>query len=326
MKQKQFEEQHQNEWKGLRLFLQTPPKQRRANAQRLRSFPHDYRRLTMQLAIARERNYSLNLIEELEELTLDCHQHLYGRRNDKRLDLMQFFLVTFPQSVRREWKLMLLSGFLLLGMMGLMIGAVQLYPELPHYLLDADTLSRIEEMYDPAGENFKENRDAYDDLMMWAHYIRNNVGIDFACFASGIFVGIGSIFFMLFNGIFLGVVAGHLTQIGYGSTFWPFVSGHGALELVAAVISGAAGMKVGFSILAPGPYTRVQALKRKTAEALPILAGAATMTFLAAFIEAFWSPLASIPPHIKYIYGGAMWCFVIFYFIFFGRGRRHVSK
>ena len=32
--------------------------------------------------------------------------------------------------------------------------------------------------------------------------------------------GLGSLFFLLFNGLVIGAVAGHLTQIGYIGTFW----------------------------------------------------------------------------------------------------------
>lgn len=48
-----------------------------------------------------------------------------------------------------------------------------------------------------------------------------------------------------------GAIAGHLTDIGYGQTFWPFVIGHGAFELTAIALAGAAGLKLGWALLAP---------------------------------------------------------------------------
>ena len=44
--------------------------------------------------------------------------------------------------------------------------------------------------------------------MMFAHYINNNVGIDFRIFAGGIFFGIGTLFFLIYNGLYLGAVVG----------------------------------------------------------------------------------------------------------------------
>jgi uncharacterized membrane protein SpoIIM required for sporulation len=46
-------------------------------------------------------------------------------------------------------------------------------------------------------------------------------------------LGLGSAFFLIFNGLMIGAVAGHLTRIGFGQTFWSFVIGHGAFELTA---------------------------------------------------------------------------------------------
>jgi len=54
-------------------------------------------------------------------------------------------------------------------------------------------------------------------------------------------------------------VAGHLTQKGYTDTFWPFVSGHSALELTAATIAGAAGLMLGRAVINPQNHTRLLA-------------------------------------------------------------------
>ena len=40
----------------------------------------------------------------------------------------------------------------------------------------------------------------------------------------------------------IGAVAGHLTEIGFGQTFWSFVIAHGAFELSAIALAGAAGL------------------------------------------------------------------------------------
>jgi hypothetical protein len=45
------------------------------------------------------------------------------------------------------------------------------------------------------------------------------------------------------------------------------------------------------------------------------------MFFIAAFIEAFWSPLTEVPPPVKYGVGIFLWLAVIAYLILAGRGR-----
>ncbi|MEO4017989.1 stage II sporulation protein M, partial [Pseudomonas rossensis] len=70
-------------------------------------------------------------------------------------------------------------------------------------------------------------RAASEDWVMFGYYIMHNIGIAFQTFASGLLFGLGSAFFLFFNGLMIGAVAGHLTHIGYGQTFWSFVVGHG---------------------------------------------------------------------------------------------------
>ena len=61
---------------------------------------------------------------------------------------------------------------------------------------------------------------AATDWAMFGHYIRNNIGIAFQCFAGGLFFGIGSLFVLAFNGALAGSVAGYLTWRGLGENFY----------------------------------------------------------------------------------------------------------
>ena len=91
---------------------------------------------------------------------------------------------------------------------------------------------------------------------MFGFYIRHNVGIAFQCFAAGLFAGVGSLFFLAYNGALIGAVAGYLTERGLAATFFSFVVTHSAFELTAIVLSGAAGLRLGTRLLAPGRQTR----------------------------------------------------------------------
>ena len=176
-------------------------------------------------------------------------------------------------------------------------------------------------MYDPSNATLArpEGRESDSDFMMFGYYIFNNVGIDFKTYASGLLLGIGSIFFMIFNGLHIGGIAGHLTNKGYIETFWPFVSGHSALELTAATIAGAAGLKLGYSLINPKGFTRGLALKQAGIDSFPLICGAGFMTFLAAFVEGFWSATPGIPNLIKYAIGIAAWLAVFSYLLLAGR-------
>src|SRR6185503_12321852 len=122
------------------------------------------------------------------------------------------------------------------------------------------------------------------------------------------------------NGVILGAVAGYLTQVGYRETFWSFVAGHSSLELLAIVLSGAAGFKLGLAIISPKNLSRKAALVAAARPAVRIMYGAAVMFLGAAFVEAFWSPLTEIPFPVKIAAGISGWVILLAYFAFAGRG------
>jgi uncharacterized membrane protein SpoIIM required for sporulation len=260
-------------------------------------------------------------VERLNGLVLRAHQRIHGARAGLTGHWIQYALRTFPQLVRAEWRLVLLSTLLFYGPMAGMMLAIRVRPAAAYLVLNPTEIARMEDMYDPAAQKIGPARHSDTDLMMFGHYIRNNVSIDFQCFATGLFFGLGSAFLLAFNGLVIGTVAGHLTHAGYGSTFWPFVSGHSALELTAAVLSGAAGLRMGVGLLLPGRMKRLESLKAAARRGMRLLYGAAFMTFTAAFIEAFWSSTTAIPAHTKYGVGITLWTLLLFYFLALGHGR-----
>jgi uncharacterized membrane protein SpoIIM required for sporulation len=156
---------------------------------------------------------------------------------------------------------------------------------------------------------------------MFGFYIWNNVRIGFQTFAGGMLAGVGSAWFLGANGVIIGAVAGYLTQAGFGETFWSFVAGHSAPELLAIVLSGAAGFKLGLAIIAPGNLSRKSALIAAAKPAVRMMYGAAVMFMFAAFVEAFWSPMTEVPFNLKITAGVAAWIVFLAYFAFAGRAR-----
>ena len=155
--------------------------------------------------------------------------------------------------------------------------------------------------------------------MMFGYYIRNNIGVAFQCFAGGLFAGLGTLFFLAYNGAFSGALAGYLTERGLASTFYSFIATHAAFELTAIVLSGAAGLRIGHSLLAPARLSRGQSLVRATRESAVLLYGVTGMLLIAAAIEAFWSSAGWLPVAVKYCVAALCWVAVLGYFAFQGR-------
>ena len=145
-------------------------------------------------------------------------------------------------------------------------------------------------------------------------------GIALRAFAVGILMGGMTVYVLLSNGISIGATAGYLIALGHGRTFLAFVISHGSFELTAIAIAGGAGLMLGNAIVHPGQRTRVEAIRVQGLDAVKIAFGAAVMLFIAAGIEAFWSP-APIPAIFKYIVGATLWVVVYLYLFLAGRGQ-----
>jgi len=133
---------------------------------------------------------------------------------------------------------------------------------------------------------------------------------------------VGSIFFLAFNGAFGGAIAGYLTGRGLGPTFYSFIVTHAAFELTAIVLAGAAGLRIGHALLAPGRQTRVQSLVGASRESVVLLYGITAMLVIAAAIEAFWSSARWLPSPVKYGVAALCWIAVLAYFTLQGRRAR----
>src|SRR5262249_59601085 len=97
-------------------------------------------------------------------------------------------------------------------------------------------------MQEAYSEGFKKGRSGGENTLMAGFYVYNNVGIAFRCFATGILLGLGSVFFLIYNGLVIGTVLGFVVQAGSGRNILTFVCGHSPFELTAIVIAGAAGL------------------------------------------------------------------------------------
>ena len=319
----QFETLYQADWDELEKLLAAirgkRKEQRDTHGERVAAL---YRCVCEQLALARARSYPAYLVDRLERLSSDAHQAIYQQREFGFGRLRALAAREFPRAVRAHaayvWTA--LAVFVLpIIVVGLMVYS---RPELILSVVDAETAAEFERMYSGAEEAIGRTRGAETDVAMFGFYIRNNVGVAFQCFASGLIAGIGSLFYLAYNGVLSGAVAGYLTERGLSETFYSFVVTHAAFELTAIVLSGAAGLRMGHALLMPGRLSRRQALVVAARESIVIVYGVAVMLLIAAAIEAFWSSAVWIPPTMKYSVAAACWIAVIAYLTLQGRNAR----
>lgn len=262
------------------------------------SLAADWRALCADLAEARHVDLPDDVARWLDDLAARAHDRLYGGRNTVRGRWWAWVRDEVPREVRASWGVVLAAHLLFYGpaIAGALAGFQ--FPALAEALTSPEMLDQVEQMYaTPAND-----RAASDNIAMFGFYVMNNVGIAFRCFATGVLGGLGSVFFLVYNGLFLGVVHGHLARVGHADNLLEFVSGHGPWELTGIAISGAAGLRLGLAVVRREGRTLSGSLAVHAPSMLRLVAGAAVMIAIAAVIEGLWSA-SPVPRPVKLGFG-----------------------
>ncbi len=274
-----------------------------------------YRSLCTDLMRARGSGYAPSLVDFLDGLAARAHGALYGAKPIRLPTLWRYLTSEFPVALRRNWKYFVVSLLLLFlpCALGVVIalttqaGALEIVPA-----------AQLQGMADAYSKGFDDGRASGLDAGMAGFYVYNNVGIAFRCFATGILYGAGTVFFLVYNGLVIGTVTGYVAQAGFGGNILTFMCGHGPFELTAIVISGAAGLRMGYALVDTDGRTRIGSLRRSAPDIARMVVGAAAMLVIAAGIEAFWSPSAA-PPPVKWVFSAVFTVLVIGFLLFAGR-------
>jgi uncharacterized membrane protein SpoIIM required for sporulation len=313
MKQEDFIRHNREQWQLFENVITNTEQAKEHDVPKL------YRQISHDLATAKARQYSPELVLRLNNLLLSGQTSLYKTQNRILGSIIHFFTVNFKNSLIEIRSYVIWAHVIFYGFAAVSGAIVVYYPEQVGVFVPSAAISSIETMYDPTSEHYAKERASDSDFLMFGHYIRNNISIAFQCFVGGIIFGLGTLFYLIYNAVFLGAISGHIINIEYGSTFFSFVVTHGSFELTAIVLSAAAGGVIGKHLIVPGQYTRIESLKQAGQRTFPVILGCFILLILAAFVEAFWSSSRFIPNEVKYIVGTLCWLWVLSFV--FARGQ-----
>ena len=243
----------QETWNELEGLLNRP---RNASAAQLNRLGYLYRRVTSDLAIARRDFPQDRCVPYLNELASRAHATVYQTSPFKRGTLRQFLHFGFP-TVFRENLSFIGAAFLMFVLAFAAAYWIALTtPEFAEKIVPERFVSHIKDLEDGAwNDTSAERRNLFASFVM-----TNNIRVAFFAFAWGIMFMAGSAYILVLNGILIGGVAGLCDVNGVAMALWSFVSPHGYIELTTIFIAGGAGLKLGYSLIAPSHFTRKRAL------------------------------------------------------------------
>jgi uncharacterized membrane protein SpoIIM required for sporulation len=279
----------------------------------LERFGRLYRLTSADLAVA-QRDFPRDRVRlYLDQLLARVHPFVYQREVADWHGLLNFFTVGFPRLYRANAPYVLASAALFLVPALFALVATLTSDAVQETLVDPTLLGMIR-----AGRMWtdipEETRPAMSTFLM-----THNLQVAIMAFAGGVLAGLGTVYVLHQNGIMLGAVLGACQAHGLGLALIAFISAHGYLELSTVVIAGAAGLRLGYPLLAPGLRTRHAALAEGGHVAVRLLLGGAPLLVLAGCLEAFVSP-SDLPPAAKIAIGATTGVLLHSYLLLAGRG------
>jgi uncharacterized membrane protein SpoIIM required for sporulation len=272
----------------------------------------DYQRVSAHLSHARTAYDDPGLSGRLNRLVAEANGVIYGRRARAVATARRFFAVTFPGAVWHARKFILVSvlcTFLPAIAIAAWIGTSDdaLEASAPQSVRDAYLDEDFEDYYssEPAGQFATE-------------VTVNNIQVSLLAFAAGIFLCIGAVAVLAFNGVNLGFAAGLFLAAGQLGKFFGLILPHGLLELTAVIVAGAAGLQMGWAVIAPGDRTRGDAVAEEGRRSVVIVLGLVLAFIVAGSIEGFITG-TGLPTSIRVGIGLVVWLSFLTYVVVLGR-------
>ncbi len=270
--------------------------------------------------VARTRMYGLDAATQrrVNRLAVAAHGLLYRRRRPRPVaSVVRFFVRDFPRLWRRMWVYMAVASavFLLAGLGAYVtcrLRPATAYAFVEHGL-DVEDQARV------TAEDVSERYRQMPGGLMNAVITMNNILVALKAFALGITAGLGTGFVLLANGMMLGAFIAHFQNHGLGWEVASFLTPHGALEIFAVLVAGAAGMRLGLALAVPGRgETRRASLRSGARDAVLLVLGTVPMFMVAGFVESFVTP-SYAPGGLKIFLGLALLAVVLTYLLLAGR-------
>ncbi len=318
-----FRAAREHEWGRLDEILRRAEERsvRALDDQDLRALPVLYRGALSSLSVARETSLDLELVSYLEGLCARAYFFVYGVRTPLASRIGVFFARDWPMAVRGMWRETLIS--LLLTAVGALAG----------YLLVVSDPSWYDNFVAPelaSGRDFSASteylRNALYDvpdgnpLSVFAAFLfTHNAKIAVLCFALGFAFGVPTMMLLIVNGTMLGAIVALYDQHGLAFELAGWLSIHGTTEIFAIVLAGAAGFRIGWSVVFPGEQTRLAAAAQSGRSAALVMAGVVLMMLCAGLLEGFGRQLIS-EDWARYTIAGIMLAFWCTYFYLPRRG------
>lgn len=271
-----------------------------------------YQRVSTHLSMVRSSSTDSALTGRLSALVAQARAAVTGAHAPLSKEFVRFWTVSFPVVAYRAryWWLATTVIFVLVSILiGMWVAGD------PEVRASIGTPEMIDQLVNHDFESYYSEHDATAfALQVWT----NNAWIAVQCIAYAILLGIPIPLVLWINAVNVGVMGGLMFGAGKGAFMMGLLLPHGLLELGAVFLAGAVGMRLGWSVIAPGDRPRGQVLAEQGRAVVAVAAGLVVMLFVSGLIEAFVTP-SPLPTFLRVAIGVLALGLFLGYIGYFGR-------
>ncbi|MGY1454114.1 stage II sporulation protein M [Streptomyces sp. SS8] len=274
---------HRAEWDRLEELLRRRSRLTGAEADELVAL---YQRTATHLSLIQSAAPDPALTGRLTSLVARARSAVTGTRRSTWRDVARFFTVGFPAAVYRSrhwWIPTALLSTLVAALIGWWIGT---HPEIQASIAAPE---QLREMTRPGGQYetyYSSNPATSFAAQVWT----NNAQAAAICLIFGVFLGIPVLWVLFQNMLNVGIGIGLMASAGRLDVFLGLILPHGLLELTALFVAAGTGLRLGWTVIDPGPRSRRTALAEEGRAAIGMALGLAAVLFVSGVIEGFVTP------------------------------------
>ncbi|MBT2409681.1 stage II sporulation protein M [Streptomyces sp. ISL-12] len=310
-----FVSAHRAEWDRLDALLK---RQRRLTGAETDELVTLYQRTATHLSLIQSSAPDPQLTGRLSQLVARARATVTGTRRASWRDVTRFLAHGFPAAVykaRHWWVPTALLSTAVAALLGWWIGT---HPEVQATIAAPNELR---ELTRPGGQ-YEAYYSTHPATSFAAQVWTNNAWAAALCLILGVFLGLPVIWILFQNMLNLGVGFGLMSSAGRLDTFLGLVLPHGLLELTAVFVAAGTGLRLGWTLVDPGPRTRRTALAEEGRAAIGMAIGLALVLFVSGAIEGFVTP-SGLPTWARLTIGVlAELAFLTYVYVLGGRAAR----
>ncbi len=272
---------HRGEWQRLEHLVKH---RRRLSGAETDELVDLYQRVATHLSTAQSATPDPALVARLSQLVARARAAVTGAHTPAWRDAARFLTVTFPAvAYRCRWWWLSTSVACLL--LATVVGAwVATSPDVQAAIAPPEQIKKL------VTQKFEDYYSANPAGSFAAQVWTNNAWVAAVSLAFGILLGLPTLFVLWQNFLNLGVIGGVMFAYGRGDLFFGLILPHGLLELTAVLLAAATGLRLGWTVVSPGPRPRRQALATEGRAAAAVAVGLVLVLLVSGVIEAFVTP------------------------------------